>query len=116
MASPSEHRLPFEAPIYEMEARLAEMEATYSKNRAGVDSTAIAEQIRLLRRSLASLKRTIYANLEPWQTVQVSRLASRPQTRDYIDLIFGQFVELHGDRAIGNDKAIVTGLAHLDET
>ncbi|WP_406696762.1 acetyl-CoA carboxylase carboxyltransferase subunit alpha [Singulisphaera sp. Ch08] len=116
MASPSEYRLPFEAQIYEMEARLAEMEVGYSKNRTGVDSSAIAEQIRRLRRELANLKRTIYANLEAWQTVQVSRLPSRPQTRDYIDLIFDQFVELHGDRAMGDDKAIVTGLAHLGET
>ena len=115
MASPNEHRLAFEAPIYEMEARLAEMEASYAKNRAGGESTGIAEQIRRLRRELANLKRTIYANLEPWQTVQVSRHPQRPQTRDYIDLIFDQFVELHGDRAIGDDKAIVTGLAHLGD-
>jgi len=98
-----------------MEARLAEMEANYAKNRAGVDSTSIAEQIRRLRRELANLKRTIYANLQPWESVQVSRLPSRPQTRDYIDLIFDQFVELHGDRAIGNDMAVVTGLAHLGD-
>ena len=115
MPSPTESRLPFEAPIYEMEARLAEMEATYAKNRAGVDSTSIAEQIRRLRRELANLKRTIYANLQPWESVQVSRLPSRPQTRDYIDLIFDQFVELHGDRAIGDDMAVVTGMAHLGD-
>jgi acetyl-CoA carboxylase carboxyl transferase subunit alpha len=114
MASPSDPRLPFETPIYEMESRLAEME-TNSKNRAGVDSSAIGDQIRRLRRELASLKRTIYANLQPWEIVQVSRLASRPQTRDYIDLIFDQFVELHGDRAIGDDKSIVTGLGHLGD-
>ena len=54
-------------------------------------------------------------NLEPWQIVQVSRHQQRPQTRDYIDLIFEQFLELHGDRAMGDDKAIVTGLAHLDD-
>jgi len=116
MASPSESRLPFEAQIYEMEARLAEMEVNYSKNRAGGDSSGVAEQIRRLRRELANLKRTIYANLEPWQTVQVSRLPGRPQTRDYLDLIFDQFIELHGDRAMGDDKAVVTGLAHLGET
>jgi acetyl-CoA carboxylase carboxyl transferase subunit alpha len=115
MASRSDARLPFEEPIYEMEARLAEMEASYAKNRAGVDATAIAEQIRRLRRELANLKRTIYANLQPWQTVMVSRHKYRPQSRDYIDLVFDQFVELHGDRAIGDDKAIVTGLAHLGD-
>lgn len=115
MPSPNEYRLPFEAPIYEMETRLAEMEANYAKNRGAGDSSGIAEQIRRLRRELANLKRTIYANLEPWQTVQVSRHQNRPQTRDYLDLIFDQFVELHGDRAIGDDKAIVTGLAHLGD-
>lgn len=115
MANPNEFRLPFEAPIYEMEARLAEMEANYAKNRTGVDSTVIAEQIRRLRRELANLKRTIYANLEPWHTVLVARHTNRPQTRDYIDLVFDQFVELHGDRAIGDDRALVTGLAHLGD-
>jgi acetyl-CoA carboxylase carboxyl transferase subunit alpha len=116
MPSPSEYRLPFEAPIYEMEARLSEMEASYAKNRAGGESSGIAEQVRRLRRELAALKRTIYANLEPWQTVLVSRHQQRPHTRDYIDLIFDQFIELHGDRSFGDDKAIVTGFAHLGET
>jgi acetyl-CoA carboxylase carboxyl transferase subunit alpha len=115
MASSTEYRLPFEAPIYEMEQRLAEMEAGYARNRAGGESSGIAEQIRRLRRELANLKRTIYATLDPWQTVQVSRHPQRPQSRDYIDLIFDRFVELHGDRAIGDDQAIVTGLAHLGD-
>ncbi len=115
MPSPNEYRLPFEAPIYEMEARLSEMEANYAKNKAVGDSSGFAEQIRRLRRELANLKRTIYANLEPWQTVQVSRHQNRPQSRDYLDLIFDQFVELHGDRAIGDDKAIITGLGHLGD-
>jgi len=115
MRSPSEPRLSFEAPIFEMEARLGEMEVHYAKNRAHGDSTKIAEQIRRLRRELAALKREIYSHLDPWQIVQVSRHQQRPQTRDYIELIFEQFLELHGDRAIGDDQAIVTGLAHLDD-
>jgi acetyl-CoA carboxylase carboxyl transferase subunit alpha len=115
MQSPSEPRLSFEAPIYEMEARLAEMETQYARNKGVTEAAAVAEQIRRLRRELAGLKRTIYANLEPFETVQVSRLATRPQTRDYIDLIFDQFVELHGDRAIGDDRAIVTGMGHLGD-
>ena len=98
-----------------MEARLSEMETLYAKNRTAGDSPRIAEQIRRLRRELAALKREIYSHLEPWQVVQVSRHQNRPQTRDYIELIFEQFVELHGDRALGDDKAIVTGLAHLDD-
>jgi acetyl-CoA carboxylase carboxyl transferase subunit alpha len=115
MPSPSEQRLSFEAPIYEMETRLGEMETQYSKNRASADTSKISEQIRRLRRELAALKREIYSQLDPWQTVQVSRHQQRPQTRDYLDLVFEQFLELHGDRAIGDDKAIVTGLAHLDD-
>jgi acetyl-CoA carboxylase carboxyl transferase subunit alpha len=115
MPSPSEPRLAFEAPILEMETRLSEMEAQYARNRTIGDTTKIAEQIRRLRRELVALKREIYSHLDPWQIVQVSRHAGRPQTRDYIDMIFEQFIELHGDRAVGDDKAIVTGLAHLDE-
>jgi acetyl-CoA carboxylase carboxyl transferase subunit alpha len=115
MPSASEPRLAFEAPIHEMEVRLSEMETRYARNRSTGDTTKIAEQIRRLRRELAALKREIYSHLEPWQIVQVSRHQDRPQTRDYIELLFEQFVELHGDRAVGDDKAIVTGLAHLDE-
>ncbi len=115
MPSASEPRLAFEAPIHEMESRLSEMEAQYARNRSTGDTTKIAEQIRRLRRELAELKREIYSQLDPWQIVQVSRHQDRPQTRDYIDLLFEQFLELHGDRAVGDDKAIVTGLAHLDE-
>ena len=95
--------------------RLSEMEAQYARNRLTGDTTKIAEQIRRLRRELAVLKREIYSHLDPWQVVQVSRHQERPQTRDYIELLFEQFIELHGDRAIGDDQAIVTGLAHLDE-
>ena len=115
MQSPTEHRLAFEAPIYEMEARLAEMESQFARNKAVTDAAAVADQIRRLRREIANLKRTTYANLEPYQSVQVSRHPQRPQTRDYIDLVFDQFVELHGDRAFGDDKAVVTGFAHLGD-
>jgi acetyl-CoA carboxylase carboxyl transferase subunit alpha len=115
MRSPNESRLSFEAPIYEMEVRLSEMEAQYAKNRAVGDSAKVGDQIRRLRRELVALKREIYSHLDPWQIVQVSRHQQRPQTRDYIEQIFEQFLELHGDRALGDDQAIVTGLAHLDE-
>jgi acetyl-CoA carboxylase carboxyl transferase subunit alpha len=115
MPSPIEQRLSFEAPIYEMETRLGEMEAHYAKKRALAEGSTIREQIIRLRRELAALKREVYSHLDAWQTVQVSRHPQRPQTRDYLDLVFDQFLELHGDRAIGDDAAIVTGLAHLDD-
>jgi acetyl-CoA carboxylase carboxyl transferase subunit alpha len=114
---PNKYRLPFEAPIVEVEARLAELEARYATARTGHEpgEAEIAAQVRTLRKEFSALVRRIYANLSPWETVLVSRCDSRPQTRDYLGLIFDQFVELHGDRAIGDDKAIVTGLAHLDD-
>jgi acetyl-CoA carboxylase carboxyl transferase subunit alpha len=115
MRNDSEPRLAFEAPILEMETRLIEMEAQYARNRSTGDTARIAEQIRRLRRELAALKREIYSSLDAWQIVQVSRHQNRPQSRDYIELIFEQFVELHGDRAYGDDQAIVTGLGHLDD-
>jgi acetyl-CoA carboxylase carboxyl transferase subunit alpha len=117
MSTKNEHRLPFEAPIYEMEARLGEMESMYARTKTGQEtlSAEATEQIRRMRRELLSFKKTVYSNLDPWQTVQVSRHQNRPQTRDYLELIFDRFVELHGDRAIGNDMAMVTGLAHLGD-
>jgi acetyl-CoA carboxylase carboxyl transferase subunit alpha len=117
MPSPSKYRLPFEAPIYELEARLAELEAQQATARAGQETaaSAIADQIRRLRRELTVLTRKIYANLKPWDVVQVARHPERPQSRDYLELVFDRFFELHGDRAIGDDQAIITGFAHLGD-
>ena len=64
---------------------------------------------------MVNLKRKIYSNLTPWQTVLVSRHSDRPQTMDYVDLIFEDFVELHGDRAIGDDRALRCGFARLGD-
>ena len=117
MSSPGEYRLPFEAPIYEMEARLNELESLHTKARTGSDSPPpqLAEQIRTIRRELAALKREIYANLDPWQSILVARHPKRPQFRDYLEPVFDGFVELHGDRAIGDDQAMVTGFGHLGD-
>ncbi len=114
---PAKFRLPFEAPIADMEARLVELETKYANAKAGQDNEApaIGDQLRRMRRELAGLVRSIYANLSPWETVLVSRCDARPQTRDYIRLLFDQFVELHGDRATGDDPAIVCGFAHLGD-
>ncbi len=101
-------RLPFEKEIYELEDLLARLEGDASGAAGG-------EEVRRIRRELVSLKRKIYSNLTPWQTVQVSRHRDRPQTCDYIEMIFDEFVELHGDRAIGDDRAIRTGFARLGD-
>jgi acetyl-CoA carboxylase carboxyl transferase subunit alpha len=102
-------RLPFEKGIYEMEDVLAKMEGDAGGRLAN------SEEIRRMRRELANLKRRIYSNLTPWQTVQVSRHSDRPHINDYIDLIFDDFTELHGDRAIGDDRALRTGFARLGD-
>src|SRR5947199_3503634 len=73
------------------------------------------EEIRRIRRELVSLKRKKYSSLSAWETVLVSRHRDRPQTLDYVELIFDEFVELHGDRAIGDDRAIRTGFARLGD-
>ncbi|HEV3204005.1 MAG TPA: acetyl-CoA carboxylase carboxyltransferase subunit alpha [Gemmataceae bacterium] len=101
--------LPFEKDIAEMEELLARLE-TNSDGQLGT-----SDEIRRIRRELIRLKRKIYSNLNPWQTVLVSRHPDRPQTLDFVDLIFDEFVELHGDRAIGDDRAIRTGFARLGD-
>ncbi len=109
LAMPPQHRLPFETEIYELEDLLARLEAG-----AG-DQVGASEEIRRIRRELVNLKRKIYSNLNAWQTVLVSRHPQRPQMIDYVDLICEEFVELHGDRAIGDDRAIRCGFARLGD-
>src|SRR3954469_1966546 len=98
-------RLSFEKDIAALEETLASLEA------AGGN----ADEVRRIRRELANLKRKTYGSLSAWQTVQMSRHPERPQAMDYVDLIFDEFVELHGDRAIGNDRALRTGFARLGD-
>src|SRR5437763_346508 len=102
-------RLPFETEIGEMEDLLARLEA----NADG--QVGNAEEVRRIRRELVSLKRKVYLNLTAWQTVLVSRHDDRPQTLEYVDLLFDEFVELHGDRAIGDDRALRSGFARLGD-
>lgn len=102
-------RLEWEAPIYELEDVLARLEAGTG---VGVDN---GEEIRRIRRELVNLRKKIYSNLSAWQTVEVSRHEERPQTMDYVALMFEEFVELHGDRAIGDDRALRCGFARLGD-
>lgn len=106
---PPPYGLPFEKEIHEMEEVLAKLESKQA-GQAGA-----SEEVRRMRRELTNLIRKIYNNLTPWDTVLVSRHPQRPQTCDYIDLIFDEFVELHGDRAIGDDRALRTGFARLGD-
>ncbi len=105
----SRYRLSFEKEIGELEDSLARLEEN------GGGQVGGSEEIRRMRRDLVNLKRKIYSNLTPWQTVEVARHPERPQTLDYIELILDEFVELHGDRALGDDRAIRTGFARLGD-
>lgn len=96
--------LPFEREIYEMEALLARLEAQ-----------GAADEVRRIRRELAGLIRKIYNDLTAWDTVLVARHPERPQTCDYIRLILDEFVELHGDRAVGDDRSLRAGFARLGD-
>jgi acetyl-CoA carboxylase carboxyl transferase subunit alpha len=101
--------LAFERPIEDLEARIKQMES------AARDTPEHKEEIRLKRRELTELKKKIYSQLTPWETVQVARHKDRPMTSDYLELVFDEFVELHGDRTFGDDAAIRTGFAKLGE-
>src|SRR6185437_5718382 len=74
------------------------------------DEEADAELERL-RQQVAELRREFYAHLGPWQRAQIARHPQRPYLMDYVPLLFTDFVELHGDRAFGDDKALIAGLA-----
>ena len=68
-----------------------------------------------MKRDLTELKKKIFSELSPWETVEVSRHPERPMTTDYLALVFDEFVELHGDKSFGDDRAIRTGFAKLDQ-
>src|SRR5581483_1444529 len=102
--------LEFEKPLAELEKKIAGLQR--KGNRLKYE-----EQIQLqeMERELQRRTEEIYKNLTPWQTVQVSRHKDRPYSLDYIRLICDDFFELHGDRAFGDDHAIVAGPAKLDD-
>lgn len=105
----TKHRLAFERPIHELEARLNKLEAAVEQ------SVESREETRRLRRELAELTRRIYSELEPWQMVQVARHQDRPMLTDYLQLVFDEFVELHGDKCFGDDRAVRSGFAKLGD-
>jgi acetyl-CoA carboxylase carboxyl transferase subunit alpha len=98
-----------ERPVYELEDKIAALEA------AGDKSSLAQEELRQLRRQLAELKKRVFSELSPWETVEVARHQDRPLTSDYLALTFDEFVELHGDKSFGDDLAIRAGFAKLDQ-
>jgi acetyl-CoA carboxylase carboxyl transferase subunit alpha len=101
--------LDFEQPIAELEAKIEELRYV------GEDSDInINDEIAKLQSKSRALTESIFSNLTPWQISQLARHPQRPYTLDYIERIFDDFDELHGDRVFADDKAIVGGLTRLD--
>jgi acetyl-CoA carboxylase carboxyl transferase subunit alpha len=101
--------LEFEKPLREIEEKIEKLVAANSGKSSHQD------EIRKLRMKLAQLEHELYSTLTPWQRTQLARHPQRPSTLDYIGEIFQDFLELHGDRSFGDDRAIVGGFARFNE-
>ena len=101
--------LDFEQPLAELEAKINELQNVSDDNSINID-----EEIKRLKGKLKSKTENIFSNLSDWQISQLARHPKRPYTLDYIEKIFTDFQELHGDRAFADDAAIVGGPAKLD--
>ena len=100
--------LEFEKPISELSAKIEELR--YVQNDSAVDITG---EIAQLQEKVNDLTKEIYSKLTPWEIAQVARHALRPRTLDYINNIFNNFIEIHGDRHFADDKSIIGGLAKM---
>ncbi len=99
--------LDFEQPIAELEKKIKELK---DLTEGGMD---LGEEISTLEEKLQQAQKDVYKNLTPWQRVQLARHPARPYTLDYINLLIEDFVEIHGDRLYGDDKAIIAGFGRL---
>jgi acetyl-CoA carboxylase carboxyl transferase subunit alpha len=102
--------LEFERPILELEHKIDELE-----NLSATTGMDLNGEIQPLKERCARLLRETFANLEPWQQVAVARHQNRPLVSDYIQMICDEFIEVHGDRAFADDRAIVTGFARIGD-
>jgi acetyl-CoA carboxylase carboxyl transferase subunit alpha len=100
--------LDFEKPIVELERKIEELRGL------GVDQEIdLSGEIKRLENKLENIKKDVYDTLTPWQRVQIARHPKRPYTLDYIEMMMTDFMEIHGDRHFGDDKAIICGLAKI---
>lgn len=101
--------LDFEKPIAELEAKLVDMNQLASDSDKEVQAA-----VKALERKILDLKKETFENLTGWQRVQLSRHPDRPYTLDYIYEITSDFIEIHGDRTVGDDKAMIGGFGSID--
>ncbi|MBH0177153.1 MAG: acetyl-CoA carboxylase carboxyltransferase subunit alpha [Nitrospira sp.] len=102
--------LEFEQPLREIEEKIEKLSAA-----AVAGKTSAQNDIRKLRAKFAQVEYELYQNLTPWQRTQLARHSQRPSTLDYISELSRDFLELHGDRAFGDDRAIVGGFARFND-
>ncbi len=100
----------FEKPIEELALQLENIIKTADKNKLDLSASVLE-----LQEKIDKAKQDIYANLNGWQRVQISRHPERPYTLDYIEHVFTDFIEMHGDRNVKDDKAMVGGIARLGD-
>jgi len=98
----------FEKPIAELEQQIEKVKQVADKTKVDMSAT-----LTELEEKLDATQQTLYSNLTGWQKVQMSRHAERPQTLDYISMICDDFIEMHGDRTVKDDKAIIGGFATI---
>ena len=106
------HTLDFEKPLRDLENQLEEL--LESSRKSDVDPGRVSTAAKVIEAEIDTAKRDIYSNLTPWQKIQISRHPNRPYTLDFVDRIFDDFEQLHGDRTFGEDSAMVGGPAKLD--
>ncbi len=102
--------LEFEKPIAELEAKLKEM-----KELASDKDVDLASEVKSLEEKIKTLRKDTYQNLTRWERVQLSRHPDRPYMLDYIENICTKFIEIHGDRSVRDDKAMVGGFGEVDD-
>jgi acetyl-CoA carboxylase carboxyl transferase subunit alpha len=102
--------LDFEKPIVRLEKQLEEL-----KKHSKLQAIDLEREVRSAEEKIEQTRREIYAGLTAWQRVQIARHNARPFAADYLERTFSDFVELHGDRLFGDDRAIPCGLARLEE-
>src|SRR5258708_1845512 len=110
VAAPEVPALDFERPVLDLERKIEELV------RVSGGAPELRPQIALLEERARELQQGIFAELTPWQKVQLSRHPARPYTQDYIDRLFPGFIELHGDRRFADDPAIIAGFGTFDGT
>jgi acetyl-CoA carboxylase carboxyl transferase subunit alpha len=106
------HHLDFEKPIVELQRKLEELKRQPDRRRS---ASVSRDEIAQIEAKIEETRRQIFANLTPWQRVQLARHPKRPYTLDYLKLGFTDFHELHGDRLFSDDRAVVGGFARLED-